>query len=91
MTLTIQVPEQVEVLLRAAAAAEGKPLEEYAANLLRSMAVPRAAVADWLDADYHAECEADTSPEYSLEAVREALSKIPGSMTADFISERDER
>jgi hypothetical protein len=27
----------------------------------------------------------------SLEAVREALAKIPGSLTADFIAEREER
>lgn len=26
-----------------------------------------------------------------LEAVRKALAKIPGSMTADFIAERDDR
>lgn len=44
-----------------------------------------------LDTDCHAECEAETSPEVSLEEVRALLAKIPGSMTADFIAERDER
>jgi hypothetical protein len=27
----------------------------------------------------------------TLDAVRQALSKIPGSLTADFVAERDER
>lgn len=44
-----------------------------------------------LDTDYHAECEADTSPEITLEEVRAALSSIPGTMTGDFLAERDER
>lgn len=44
-----------------------------------------------LDSDYHAECEADTSPEVSLAEVRAGLASIPGAMTADFAAERDER
>lgn len=38
-----------------------------------------------------AEPEADTGPVPTLEEVRAALSKIPGSMTADFIAERGAR
>jgi predicted DNA-binding antitoxin AbrB/MazE fold protein len=45
----------------------------------------------WLDSDYHADCEADTSPEVSLAEVRAALASIPGTMTADFVAERDDR
>ena len=44
-----------------------------------------------LDSDYHAECEADTSTEATLDEVRAGLASIPGDMTADFTAERDER
>jgi predicted DNA-binding antitoxin AbrB/MazE fold protein len=33
----------------------------------------------------------DTAPAPGLEEVRRRLSKIPGSMTADFIAEREDR
>lgn len=58
-----------------------------------SEALPREdeAVDDLLDHEYMTACAADADPSTTLEAVREALSKIPGSMTADFIAERDER
>lgn len=44
-----------------------------------------------LDADYHADCEADTSPEVPLADVRAGLASITGDMTADYAAERDER
>ena len=50
-----------------------------------------SAIDRLLDADYHADCEADTSPEVPLADVRAALASIPGDMTADFAGERDER
>jgi len=50
-----------------------------------------SAVERLLDADYHADCEADTSPEVPLADVRAGLASIPGDMTADFAAERDER
>jgi hypothetical protein len=50
-----------------------------------------SAVERLLDSDYHADCEADTSPEVPLADVRAGLASIPGSMTADFLAERDER
>ncbi|CAN5146766.1 hypothetical protein BH11PLA2_BH11PLA2_49640 [soil metagenome] len=81
MSLTVQLPDAVEKRLRATAKAQGKPVEELAANLLTSVTAP-VTPEDWLDREYHAECEADTSPEVSLEEVRRILSKIPGSMTA---------
>lgn len=49
------------------------------------------AIDRMLDVGYHAECEADTSPEVSLSEVRAALASIPGDLTADFVAERDER
>lgn len=46
---------------------------------------------DWLDVEYLQLCAAEADESISLEAVREALMKIPGSLTADFTTERDER
>jgi len=46
---------------------------------------------DWLDGECLRLCAAEADERISLEAVREALSKIPGSLTADFIAEREER
>jgi plasmid stability protein len=91
MTLMVQLPDAVEQRLRARAKAQGQPVEELAASLLTSLADTTPATSeDWLDKQYHAECEADTSPEISVEEVRRILAKIPGSMTPDFIAERDE-
>jgi hypothetical protein len=50
-----------------------------------------SAVDRLLDTDYHADCEADTSPEVPLADVRAGLASITGDMTVDFASERDER
>lgn len=50
-----------------------------------------SAVDRLLDSDYHADCEADTSPDVPLAEVRASLASIPGDMTADFAAERDER
>lgn len=50
-----------------------------------------SAIDRLIDTEYHAECEADTSPVPTLAEVRAALTAIPGDLTADFIAERDER
>jgi hypothetical protein len=44
----------------------------------------------WLDTECLELCAVDTDESISLEAVRQALSKIPGSLTAEFVAERDE-
>ncbi len=90
MLLTIPLTDSLEKILRAKALDEGKPIEELAAEWLVSAAVS-SGEPDWVDTEYHAQCEADTEPVMSLEEVREMLRKIPGSMTADFIAEREER
>ena len=46
---------------------------------------------DWLDREFMARAAAEVSDPPSLEEVRQRLSKIPGSLTADFIAEREER
>ncbi len=46
---------------------------------------------EWLDVDCLQLYAAEADESKSVEAVREALSKIPGSLTTDFIAEREER
>jgi predicted DNA-binding antitoxin AbrB/MazE fold protein len=46
---------------------------------------------DWLDTDCLALYASDVDESITLEEVRKALAKIPGSLTADFIAERDEK
>ncbi len=46
---------------------------------------------EWLDLDYERWAASEVTGEISLEAVRKALAKIPGSLTQDFIAERAER
>jgi predicted DNA-binding antitoxin AbrB/MazE fold protein len=43
-----------------------------------------------LDLEYMQGCAREADDSISLEAVRKALAKIPGSLTDDFIAERDE-
>ena len=47
--------------------------------------------ADWLDATFLRYLEAQADDSVTLEQVRSALAKIPGSMVEDFRRERDER
>lgn len=52
---------------------------------------PGAAVEDeWLDVDCVQRCAAEMDERVSLQVVRDALSKIPGVLTEDFIKERSE-
>jgi predicted DNA-binding antitoxin AbrB/MazE fold protein len=43
-----------------------------------------------LDSDFLAYCDTQADDTVSLEAVRQALAKIPGSLTDDIRAERDE-
>jgi hypothetical protein len=61
------------------------------AGEIRVTEAGESAVDRLLDADYHADCAADTSPEVPLADVRAGLASIPKDMTADFAAERDER
>ena len=45
----------------------------------------------WLDAECLAELGQEADDSVSLEEVRAALAKIPGSLTEDFIAEREDR
>lgn len=52
--------------------------------------VTSPADEDWLDTECLRLCETEADETVTLDAVRQALSKIPGSMTSDFIAERHE-
>jgi len=58
---------------------------------IRIAEVEESIIDRLLDSDYHADCEADSSPEIPLADVRACLASIPGDMTADFVAERDDR
>ena len=45
----------------------------------------------WLDVQCLMAAEAEADETVTLEEVRAALAKIPGSLTGDFIAERDDR
>ncbi len=53
--------------------------------------VPAEPQDEILDEEYHKSLEGVEAPEVSLEEVRRILSKIPGSLSDEFIAERDER
>jgi hypothetical protein len=59
-------------------------------KILPSLPPQDAALNGTVDDEYMDACAAEGDPAVTLESVREALSKIPGSMTAAFSAERDE-
>jgi hypothetical protein len=95
-TITIPADLQQQILLRATA--NGQRLEEFALNALREAVktpLPLApnGVSDdsWLDVEYMNACAREADPSVALEAVRQILAKLPGSLAADIIAERSER
>ena len=74
-----------------------RPLEplRLAEHQCVSLTIDETPVAvtddDLLDHELLSSLENEELPEITLEAVRAALAKIPGSMTAVFAAEREER
>jgi predicted DNA-binding antitoxin AbrB/MazE fold protein len=68
-----------------------EPLNLHEQQLVNLTIMDDAPLEPWLDADYLAECFMEAEDDVSLEEVRAALAKIPGSLTEDFIAERDDR
>lgn len=88
---TVTIPETTYRQLAAKAAAQHTTVDDLAARLLGDGGEGVSKLDLLLDHEYHAECESDTSPVPTLEEVRAILAKIPGSLSADIIAERDER
>jgi predicted DNA-binding antitoxin AbrB/MazE fold protein len=85
MTKTLQAVYQGGVL---------RPLEPLD---LREQQVVQITITDeapqepWRDTECLADSASEADEAVTLEEVRAALAKIPGSLTEDFIAERDER
>jgi predicted DNA-binding antitoxin AbrB/MazE fold protein len=68
-----------------------RPLEPVDLPEHQRVQVTVADEDEWLDRDYIQWAASQVQETVSLEAVRKALAKIPGSLTADFIAEREDR
>jgi predicted DNA-binding antitoxin AbrB/MazE fold protein len=70
-----------------------RPLQPLSLNELQQVTVTisDANQDEWLDSGFLEYLESQADDSVSLEQVRAALSKIPGSMSEDFHRERDER
>ena len=68
-----------------------RPLEPVELSEHQRMRVTLEEEADWLDIAYMEWCAREADDRVHLDAVRQALAKIPGSLTADFIAEREDR
>jgi predicted DNA-binding antitoxin AbrB/MazE fold protein len=72
-----------------------RPLEQVSCQeqerVLLTVENAAAAKEQLLDQEFLAYCETQADDTVSLEAVRQALAAIPGSLTEDIRAERDER
>jgi len=87
----LSIPEDVHRHLLARAIAENTTVEELAQRLLSLNAGTVDEVDHLIDLEFHAECEADTGPVPTLEEVRAILARIPTSLAADVITDREDR
>ncbi len=86
---TLSIPDAIHHQLAARAAEQNTTAAELLAQLLAADLTSRPDCR--FDTEYEAECAADTSPVPTLDEVRAILSKVPGSLAADVITDRDER
>ena len=95
MNRTIELPDRVYSALQDAARTTGMtPADWIAAHLPKSPPVePSNSTVDpdWLDKDFLRTYADEADDSVSLESVRRALAKIPGSLADDIRAERDER
>jgi predicted DNA-binding antitoxin AbrB/MazE fold protein len=68
-----------------------EPLDLPERQLVNVTITDEAPAEPWLDTEYLAACAREAHDDVSLEDVRAALAKIPGSLTQDFIAEREDR
>lgn len=86
---TLSIPDAIHHRLAARAAELNTTVDELAARLLADGAAPRPDRV--FDTEYEPECAADASPVPTLDEVRAILAKVPGSLAADAIADRDKR
>lgn len=94
MSLTITLPAELEMKVAEAAGRNGKQPLDYIIDALNHAVQPNNGAKEsleyWLDWDCIRDAEAEADPTVTLEDVRQALSKIPGSMAEAVIAEREE-
>ena len=88
---TLSIPDSLHQHLAARAAEQNTTVDALAARLLAEDVLPRSVADRLIDTEYHTECAADTTPVPTLDEVRAILAKLPVSLAADLIAERDER
>jgi hypothetical protein len=95
MSRNIELPDAVYAALEEAARASGTTAAEWIAAHLQAPGTANGARTsskdDWLDRDFLRTCAHEADDSVSLEAVRQALAKIPGRLADDIRAERDER
>jgi hypothetical protein len=95
MTQKLNLPDPVYKALQEAAEASGTTPADWIASHLpdtgaaRESKMPREE--DWIDRDFLKTYAREADDSVSLEAVRQAMAKIPGRLTDDIRAERDER
>ena len=67
-----------------------RPLESVDLPEHQRVQVTVADEDEWLDCDYIQWAASQVQETVSLDDVRKALTKIPGSLTADVIAERED-
>jgi hypothetical protein len=83
---TLTIPDDVFRHLVARAEELNTSVEDLAARLLHP-----ADGTVRIDTEYHAECATDPGPVPTLAEVRAVMAKLPGSLSADLIADRDDR
>ncbi len=69
-----------------------RPLEPVSLRELQEVTLTISEGAeDLIDAEFLESCRAGADPSVSLQAVRDILSKIPGTLADDIRAERDKR
>jgi predicted DNA-binding antitoxin AbrB/MazE fold protein len=68
-----------------------EPLDLREHQLVTVAITDEAPAEPWLDTECLADCAAGVDDNVTLEQVRAALATIPGSLTEDFIAEREDR
>ena len=68
-----------------------EPIHLPEQKLVTVAIIDETQMEPWLDSEFASEVAGEGDDAVSLEEVRKALTKIPGSLTGDFIAERDER
>ncbi|HEX4607385.1 MAG TPA: hypothetical protein VH092_04190 [Urbifossiella sp.] len=88
---TLSIPDAIHRQPVARAAEQNITVDDLAARLLAADVFPRSAAERLFDAEYQAECEADTTPVPTLAEVRAILVKFPVSLAAEITAGRDDR